>query len=100
MAHNVNKRSLASCIESRTQVFKATIRSLHPTASVISVDEIGFDQRTVPLYGYSKKGTKAFVTTHPTNRMRQPTNVLMAIDSSGKTYYESYDHSVGGKQFA
>ena len=64
--------------EERMTLFK---EGLETSTEIVSIDEIGFDQRMVPLYGYSQIGTKAIGFTHPTNRKR--TNVIMAIDSLG-----------------
>ena len=80
----------------RVQSFKESIQSINKS-SLISIDEIGFDQRMTPLYGYSIKGTKAIGLTHPTNRKR--TNVIMAIDATGKKYYEAIEGSVNANTF-
>jgi transposase len=53
---------------------------------VVSIDEVGFDPYTLPIYGYSKKGTPVFVKRHQTRRQRL--NVIMAIDSIGKIHYQ------------
>ena len=80
--------------EERMTLFK---EGLETSTEIVSIDEIGFDQRMVPLYGYSQIGTKAIGFTHPTNRKR--TNVIMAIDSLGKKYYKAIIGSVSAKEF-
>lgn len=64
---------------------------------LISIDEIGFDQRMLPLYGYSLKGTKAIGLTHPTNRKR--INVIAAIDSNNKIFYKLIQGPVNTIEF-
>jgi transposase len=76
--------------------FKETLISMNHD-SIVSIDEIGFDQRMTPLYGYSLKGTKAIGFTHPTNRKRK--NVIMAIDATGKKYFKIIDGPVNASIF-
>lgn len=85
-------------IEKQKQVIQCLdISYSNHLPQLVSIDEIGFDQRMTPIYGYSYKGTKAIGLTHPTNRKRK--NVIMAIDSSGKRQYQIFDHSIGSLQF-
>jgi transposase len=73
-------------------------RVLSSTSSVVAVDEIGFDQRMTPLYGYAPKGCKAIAVTHPTSRKRYTS--IAAIDSSGKRQVRIYETAVDGLTFA
>ena len=82
--------------QARINDFK-TIISNSNNNIIVSLDEVGFDQRHTPIYGYSKKGTKAIATTHPSRRKR--TNVIMAIDKSGKNHYEMFDESTTSLKF-
>ena len=66
--------------------------------NIVSIDEIGFDQRMTPVYGYSLKGTKAINFTHPTNRKR--INVIMAIDDYGKKFYKLFVGPVSRTEFS
>lgn len=75
--------------------FRDSIKNNNKT--IISIDEIGFDQRMLPLYGYSIKGTKAIGLTHPTNRKR--INVIAAIDSNNKIFYKLINGSVNTIEF-
>lgn len=92
----LRKRGLTNKVkyEERMTLFK---KGLETSTEILSIDEIGFDQRMVPLYGYSQIGTKAIGFTHPTNRKR--TNVIMAIDSFGRKYYKAITGSVSAKEF-
>lgn len=65
------------------------------TASqLVSIDETGFDQRMTPIYGYSMKGTKAIGVTRPRSRIR--TNLLMAIDATGKSFFITRNQPITG----
>jgi transposase len=66
--------------------------------NIVSVDEVGFDQRTTPMYGYSYKGTKAYSITHPTIRKRS--NVIMSIDAKGMRQYSIVNSSIDGSKFS
>ena len=66
--------------------------------TVVSVDEVGFDQRTTPIYGYAPRGQKAIVLTHPTRRVR--TNAIVGIDRHGCKHFHLKDGSVASSDFA
>ena len=65
--------------------------------NIISIDEIGFDQRMLPLYGYSLKGTKAIGNTHPSNRTRL--NAIVAVNNQGNIYFEIIQGSINSSHF-
>jgi transposase len=68
-----------------------------PGNVVLSLDEIGFDQRMTPLYGYSAKGSKAICHTHPTIRKR--VNAIVAIDNYGKSHHILIEGPVASDAF-
>lgn len=80
----------------RFEIFKTSINSVS-LDTLISIDEVGFDQRMTPIYGYSEKNTKAITVTHPTNRQR--INVIMAVDNQGNYFYELIIGSVTSDLF-
>lgn len=79
----------------KLDIFRDSIKNNNKT--IISIDEIGFDQRMLPIYGYSIKGTKAIGLTHSTNRKR--INVIAAIDSNNKIFYKLINGSVNTIEF-
>ena len=80
----------------RMQSFKEKINTTS-LENIISIDEIGFDQRMLPLYGYSLKGTKALGNTHPSNRTRL--NAIVAINNKGNIYFEIIQGSINASHF-
>ena len=83
-------------LESRLFDFKNLVNTSN-IENIVSIDEIGFDQRMTPLYGYSRKGSKAIGYTHPTNRKR--INVIMAIDVFGKRQFKLIHGPVNTMEF-
>jgi transposase len=66
--------------------------------NIIAVDEIGFDFRTQPLYGYSKKGTKAITHWKSSNRTR--TSMIMAIDRKGRYFCQLLHGTTNAERFS
>lgn len=64
---------------------------------VVAIDEVGFDQRTVPLYGYSIKGKKAISECLSMKRKR--TTMIMAIDNEGNYHYTFKTKGVNSEAF-
>lgn len=64
---------------------------------VICLDETGYDQYTLPIFGRSNIGTKAICTSHPTRRNRL--SVIMAIDRHCNHYYEFVTGTTNSKRF-
>ena len=91
---NVNVQRVSSRYEEFKEKYKDA-KSKHTI--VVAVDEVGFDQQLIPLYGYSKKGTKAFCKTHPTRRQRL--NMIMAIDNKNNHYFEFVKGSTCSNDF-
>jgi transposase len=89
----VNKKVL----DSRIEHFKNHLSVLDKD-SIVSVDELGFDYKTLPIYGYSPKGQKAVIRTNCTYRKR--TNLIMAITSSGRFFVHIINGKVNGNIFA
>jgi transposase len=85
----------SSIPEDRIIAFK---RQVFSAASLVSVDEVGFDQRTTPIYGYAPKGEKAIAVTHPTSRKRF--NTIAAVDRFGTRKISIHEKPVDGSSFA
>jgi transposase len=79
-------------------LFTAFKHQILSSVSTVAVDEVGFDQRTTPLFGYSPKGSKAIAVTHPTSRKRF--TAIAAIDRTGKRRVHIHEDSVNGDTFA
>ena len=69
-----------------------------PDGQLISVDEVGFGDMCLPIYGYSKKGQPAYVSRHRSRRKRL--NVIMAITHDCQIHYKYVYGNVDGKLFA
>ncbi len=77
---------------------KAYQEAKHTKKVIVSVDEVGFDHRTLPLYGYAPKGSK-LVCALQTN-CRKRTTVITAIDRSGNHYSHFVEGSTTACDFA
>lgn len=64
---------------------------------VACVDECYFSERVLPLYGYSKVGTKC-VVRGPTSGWKKR-SLLLSVASDGRKHYRVYDGSVNGQRF-
>jgi hypothetical protein len=86
----------------RLQLLRATFRSsygaLAPGTLVVSVDEVGFDHRMLPVYGYAPKGAKAIA--HIRGRRCQRINAVVGITSTGQQAYQLVRGVVDGPAFA
>ena len=68
-------------------------------ARFCSIDESGFDQREVSVYGYSPKGKPAIVQYAPCFS-RKRTSIVMCIDDSGKVQHMKTTSRVDSNTFA
>jgi len=66
--------------------------------SLVSIDEVGFDFRVVPTYGYSPKGSKCVLNTLTTKNHKR-LSVIMAIDSKCSYAFKFCEHSVKSQHF-
>lgn len=80
-----------------SEKIESFVSNVNPSKNIVCIDEIGFDQRTLPVYGYCEKGKKVFIKPHPTSRCRY--NMIMAIDETGKRYIKIYPHSINSLHF-
>lgn len=65
----------------------------------VAVDESGFDQRAVPVYGYAPAGQHAIVKFRPCSDRRR-WSLLMAVSADGSHTYTLDHGSVKGDAFA
>lgn len=89
-----NKQVHAERLEIFSKTYKLAKENNIP---IIAVDEVGFDQRTLPLYGYSLKGRKAISECLSMKRKR--TTMIMAIDSEGSYHYTFKTNGVNSEAF-
>jgi transposase len=89
-----NPARMAETVKQHCLRFAAIPRDTH----VVSMDEVGFDQRMLPLYGYAPVGTKAIGTMH--QRKRPRINAICAIDRHGQQAIRIVNGSVSGTEFA
>lgn len=66
--------------------------------NIVAIDEVGFDHRMLPIFGYSPKGMHAIAKIKSSQRKRL--NMIMAIDSSGKHYNEMTYESIKASSFS
>ena len=74
-------------------------RLMQTERTVVSIDESGFDCRVRPIYGYSKRGSRARATFHQgSSRTRH--NLVMAVASDGCSHHTFVSQRVTGQHFA
>jgi len=73
------------------------IRSSSHLPLIVAIDETGFNDCEVPLYGYSSRGKKLVVRHHRTTWKR--TSVIAAITSQGGCETQLHDCPVNCKSF-
>jgi hypothetical protein len=56
-----NKQIHAERLEVFSKMYKLAKANNIP---IVAIDEVGFDQRTVPLYGYSIKGKRQYLSAY------------------------------------
>jgi hypothetical protein len=62
-------------------------------SEVISIDECGFSESQLPLYGYAKAGTRV-VVRGPGGWKHK--SLLMAVSSTGRYWFAVFDGAVKG----
>jgi transposase len=65
---------------------------------IVSVDETGVDERTVPISGYVQQGSRLYVQRRTGGWKR--TNVIMAVDANGVVSSTTCQTAVGSQAFA
>jgi hypothetical protein len=68
-----------------------------PQSLVSCIDECYFSERVLPLYGYSKVGTKC-VVRGPGGGWKKR-SLLLSVRSDGQMDYVIYDGSINGQRF-
>jgi len=66
--------------------------------NVISIDEVGFDFRTTPLYGYSERGKKCVLPCLSTTQRKRMT-AIVAINRDGGYFYKCHHEHVNAGHF-
>lgn len=75
--------------------FQAMIRHRD---NIVAIDESGFDQRPVPIYGYTKAGQPAIVEWKPSSDRRR-LNLLMCIHVDGSCTKVVHDKPINSQTF-
>jgi hypothetical protein len=85
-------------VERHFQFIKQYKKFKEQGVTVMASDEMGFDQTTLPIYGYSPIGTKAILRKiHPTRRSR--ISIILTIDSEGNDYYELVSGTTNSERY-
>ena len=93
------KRGTSQRKESAVPPFLVEFMTAYEDLNIASIDESGFDQRPVPVYGYASAGKPAIVRWKPSsNRTRY--NLLMSIHNDGSHAKTIHDRPVNGEKFA
>lgn len=92
----IARRNLEITIEKRRIVALELISALKGNMEIIFIDETGFNQSLVPLYGYSKVGEKCWVKT---NAKTQNYTVLAAITRTQVLGFQIFKGSVTAEDF-
>lgn len=66
---------------------------------IVSIDESGFDQRCVPVYGYALRGQRAIVKWK-TCKDHKRYSLIMALHCDGRAHHHLTHTSVKGSDFA
>lgn len=64
---------------------------------IVAIDESGFSYRTMPLYGYGRKGERVVIKT---SNCRQRTNLLLAVSCTELVAASTIQHTTKGTDFA
>lgn len=92
----IRKRGKSIKKEELKNIFVSTMLNLPRNTIIVSIDESGFDQRAVPIYGYSLKGQPA-IMEYKTSSDRHHYSLL--IQSDGKKHYCIHKESVTSQKF-
>ena len=93
------KRGISQKKESAIPPFVVEFLTAYDGMNIASIDESGFDQRPVPVYGYALAGEPAIVRWKPSsNRTRY--NLLMSIHNDGSHTKMIHDRPINGEMFA
>lgn len=89
------KRGIPSKQQSPNTFFAAL---KHHRVNIVAIDESGFDQRPIPIYGYAKSGQPAIVQWKPSSDRRR-LNLLMAIHVDGTSSHVLHDKPINSQSF-
>jgi transposase len=64
---------------------------------IVSVDETGVDERTMPIMGYVRRGSRLYVPRQTGGWKR--TNIIMAVDDHGVVASSTHHTTVGSEAF-
>ena len=90
----LKKRASYPTIQQLT-IFKTNIQS--NTKRFVAIDESGFGSLTIPIYGYSKYGQRAFLNKKI--KMTKRVSIIVALDNLGNRYYEIVHGTTNANRF-
>ena len=90
------RRNISMTKEKRQTVARMILSAERSGKEIIFIDETGFNQQMVPLYGYSKIGESCFVSA---NLKSQNYSVVAAITKSKIIGYQIFKGSVAAEEF-
>jgi len=94
----IRKRGISTKKQLLQEAFLRKFYNLPNDSNIISIDESGFDQRPIPIYGYSLKGKQAICNYNPSMERRRH-SLLMAISNKGYQHYSIVKESVKSSTF-
>ena len=94
----IRKRGYTPKSDELTTTFVNRFSNIPEGSTIVSIDESGFDQRPISIYGYSMRGTKA-VARYKTSPDRNRYSLLLAMTNHGKLHYEIHKDTINGKKF-
>lgn len=83
--------------KSKVEDFKAAFNNINESVVIYSIDESGFRTDECPSYGYSKRGTRLFVTRN--NGSWKHYSLLMAVNNKGKVMHHVDNKSINNQTF-
>ena len=86
--HYLNEQLLLT----KTKIFKTQFRdNFNESISIFYVDEVGFSSNQLPLYSWSKKGVKTYISSKIDTKNRKNKSVCSCISNKGEIKYSIRD---------
>lgn len=92
----VERKNIITTIEKRKEVASKFISAIRSNAEIIFIDETGFNQTLVPLYGYAKIGEKCWIKT---NLKTENYSVVAAITKTKVIGFQIFKGSINAEDF-
>ncbi len=92
----IERRNLNSTIEKRKEVAIELLSHIKDGREIIYIDETGFNQSSIPFYGYSKVGKKCLAVSSPKS---ENYTVISAITKGRILGYQVYKGGIKADEF-